>query len=355
MINSTIIHPHMYDSKLKHNVTPIFIIAEAGVNHNGSMVLAKQLIDIASKVGADAVKFQTFIAEEIVSIDAPKAEYQKLTTDAFESQFDMIKKLELSRKDHQELMDYAKNKNIIFLSTPFDERSVDLLVELGVKLIKISSGEITNHPFLRYIAKKGLPIILSTGLSTLDEVAEAVSVLQGAGCRDLTLLHCTSNYPARIEDCNLLAMKTMADEFNLPIGYSDHTPGMVVPIAVAALGACVIEKHFTLNKNLAGPDHKASLEPDELEEMVKSIRMVETALGLPVKAPVDAELEVRDVVRRSIVAKVDIRKGTVITEDMLAFKRPGTGMPPKDANLIVGKTAKRIIYKEEMIKTENLI
>jgi len=324
---------------------PVFIIAEAGVNHNGSIALAKQLIDVAAKSGADAVKFQTFIAEEVVSTDAPKAEYQKQTTDASESQLDMIKKLELSKEDHRELMDYAKHKNIMFLSTPFDNKSVDLLVELGVPLIKISSGEITNHPFLEYIAKKGLPIILSTGMSSLKEVAEAVSVIKEAGCKDLTLLHCTSNYPARVEDCNLLE-----DAFDVPVGYSDHTPGIYVPLAAAAMGACVIEKHFTLDKNLPGPDHRASLEPAELEEMVRGIRLVEKALGSPVKAPVESELEVRDVARRSIVAKVDIPAGTVITEDMLVFKRPGTGVAPTDVSKLIGRKTKYDIKKDELIK-----
>jgi N-acetylneuraminate synthase/N,N'-diacetyllegionaminate synthase len=328
------------------------IIAEAGVNHNGSLELAKKLIDAAAEAGADAVKFQTFKSEDLVSINAPKAKYQKLTTDATESQFEMIKKLELPIQDHKELVAYAKKKKIMFLSTPFDEGSVDLLIELGVPIIKIGSGEITNHPFLRYISGKGLPVILSTGMSTLEEVAEAVSVIRKTGCKDLTLLHCTSNYPARVEDCNLLAMKTMADEFNLPVGYSDHTAGIVVPIAAAALGSCVIEKHFTLDKKLVGPDHKASLEPDELEEMVKSIRKVESALGSPVKAPVDAEFEVRNIARRSIFAKVDIPKGSIIMENMLTFKRPGIGLPPKNAKLLIGKTAKRIIYKDEMIKIE---
>ena len=332
----------------------VFIIAEAGVNHNGSIALAKQLIDVAAAVGADAVKFQTFIAEDVVSTDAPKAEYQKQTTDSSESQLDMIKKLELSKKDHQELMDYTKQKNIMFLSTPFDERSVNLLIELGVPLIKISSGEITNHPFLKYIAKKGRPIILSTGMSTIEEVAEAVSVIKTAGCKDLTLLHCTSNYPARVEDCNLLAMKTMADAFDVPVGYSDHTPGIYVPLAAAAMGVCVIEKHFTLDKNLPGPDHKASLEPAELEEMVQGIRLVEKARGLPVKAPVELELEVRDVARRSIVAKVDIPAGAVITEDMLAFKRPGTGVAPKDSTMLIGKIATQDINKNEMLEFEEL-
>ena len=330
--------------------THVFIIAEAGVNHNGSIALAKQLIDVATKANADAVKFQTFIAEEVVSTDAPKAEYQKQTTDSSESQLDMVKKLELSKEDHQKLMDYAKHKNIMFLSTPFDERSVDLLVELGVPLIKISSGEITNHPFLKYIAKKGLSIILSTGMSTLGEVVEAVSVIKETGCKGLTLLHCTSNYPARVEDCNLLAMKTMADELNLPVGYSDHTTGIYVPIMAAAMGACVIEKHFTLDRNLPGPDHRASLEPVELKEMVRGIRLVDKARGSFVKAPVELELEVRDVARRSIVAKVDIPEDTVITEDMLAFKRPGTGVAPKDINKIVGKRTKSLIETDTIIK-----
>ncbi|MFA4955701.1 MAG: N-acetylneuraminate synthase [Candidatus Methanoperedens sp.] len=332
----------------------IFIIAEAGVNHNGSLELAKQLIDVAAEAGADAVKFQTFIAEEVVSSVAPKAEYQKQATDASESQLDMIKKLELSKANHQELMDYAKHKNIMFLSTPFDKESVDMLVELGVPLIKISSGEITNHPFLKYISKKGLPIILSTGMSTLDEVDEAVLAIKEAGCKDLTLLHCTSNYPVRIEDCNLRAMKTMAEAFNVPVGYSDHTPCIVVSVAAAAMGACVIEKHFTLDKNLPGPDHKASLEPNELKEMVRDIRIVEKALGLTMKSPVASELEMRDVVRRSIVAKVEIPRGIIITEDFLAFKRPGIGIAPKHIGLLIGKTANQNIHKDEIIKLENM-
>ena len=327
----------------------IFIIAEAGVNHNGSTALAKQLIDVAAKAGADAVKFQTFTAGEMVSTDAPKAEYQKRTTDASESQLDMIKKLELSKENHQELIDYAKHKNITFLSTPFDERSMDLLVELGIPLIKISSGEITNHPFLKYIAKKGLPIILSTGMSTLEEVAEAVSVIKAAGCDDLILLHCTSNYPARVEDCNLLAMKTMSDAFDVPVGYSDHTPGIYVPLAAAAMGACVVEKHFTLNKNLPGPDHKASLEPDELEEMVRGIHLVEKARGSSMKTPVESELEVRDVARKSIVAKVDIPADAVITEDMLSFKRPGIGVSPKNMDKIIGQVSLSDIKKDSLI------
>ncbi|TFH39236.1 MAG: N-acetylneuraminate synthase [ANME-2 cluster archaeon] len=353
-MNAKTIHQHKIGSKLTDNYTAVFIIAEAGVNHNGSIALAKQLIDVAAESGADAVKFQTFIAEEVVSTNAPKAEYQKQTTNTSESQLDMVKKLELSEADHTELMEYSKQKGIMFLSTPFDNRSVDLLVELGVPLIKISSGEITNHPFLKYIAAKGLPIILSTGMSTLEEVAEAVSVIKDAGCKELTLLHCTSNYPARVEDCNLLAMKTMADAFDVPVGYSDHTPGIYVSLAAAAMGACVIEKHFTLDTSLPGPDHRASLEPAELEEMVRGIRLVEKALGSFVKAPVESELEVRDVARRSIVAKFDIPARTVITEDMLAFKRPGTGILPKDSNMLIGKITTQVINKNEMLKFEKL-
>ena len=266
----------------------------------------------------------------------------------------MIKKLELSKEDHQELMAYTKHKSIMFLSTPFDERSVDLLAELEVPLIKISSGEITNHQFLKYIAKKLHPIILSTGMSTLKEVAEAVAVIKEAGCKDLTLLHCTSNYPARVEDCNLLAMKTMADAFDVPVGYSDHTLGIYVSLAATALGACVIEKHFTLDKNFPGPDHKASLEPAELKEMVNGIRMIEMALGSPVKTPVESELEVQSIVRRSIVAKIDIPEGTMIAEDMLSYKRPGTGISPEDLNLLIGKKTKQYINKNEIIKFEKL-
>ena len=341
------------DRMIGHN-QPVFIIAEAGVNHNGSLKLAKQLVAAASNAGADAVKFQTFIAEELVSINAPKAEYQKKTTDASESQFDMIKKLELSKNNHKELMEYAERRGIIFLSTPFDEMSTDLLVELGVPLVKIGSGEITNYPFLKHIAKKNLPVILSTGMANIQEVREAVSVIKEAECKDLILLHCTSNYPARVEDCNLRAMKTMAEELNVPVGYSDHTLGIFVSIAAVAMGACVIEKHFTLDKNLFGPDHKASLEPDELKEMVRGIRIVEKALGSPVKAPVELELEVRDVARKSIVAKRDIPKGTVIIEDMLAFKRPGTGISPKYTDLLIGKAAKQDINKDEVIQPEYL-
>lgn len=312
------------------------------------------MIDAAVDAGADAVKFQTFKAEELVTVKAPKAEYQLHTTDPSESQFEMIKKLELSKEDHLKLDRYAKEKGIIFLSTPFDEKSVDLLLEVHVPLIKVSSGEVSNHPFLRYIAKKGLPIILSTGMSTLEEVREAISAIREEGCKDLIVLHCTSNYPARIEDSNLRAMRTMAEEFGVPVGYSDHTPGIYVPLAAVALGACVLEKHFTLDKNLPGPDQAASLESYELKEMVTGIRMIEKALGSAIKAPVKSEIEVREVARKSIVARINISKGSEITKNLIAFKRPGNGIAPKEVNKVLGKIAKNDIYAEELITFENL-
>lgn len=266
----------------------------------------------------------------------------------------MIKKLELSKDAHRQLMDYAEKKGIIFLSTPFDEKSLDQLVELGVSLIKVGSGEITNHPFLEKIGQKGLPTVLSTGMSTLQEVAEAVSILRNSGCKYLILLHCTSNYPARVEDTNLLAMKTMSDTFNLPVGYSDHTPGIYIPIAAVAMGSCVIEKHFTLDKNLPGPDHRASLEPNELKEMIKGIRITEKALGSPEKLPVESELEVRDVARKSIVAKADIHSGIMVTKEMLAFKRPGTGISPRDLDKVVGKVSSVFIEKDTVVSFDML-
>jgi len=259
--------------KLIGEEEPCFIIAEAGVNHNGSIELAKKLIDAAKDAGADAVKFQTFKTENVVVKDAQKAEYQKETTGEG-SQYEMIKKLELTEEDFRELADYAKEKDIMFLSSPFDKESVDLLNELDVPAFKVGSGEITNLPLLRYIAKKEKPIILSTGMSTLGEIEEALDVIRSEGVEDIILLHCVSNYPARIEDVNLRALGTLKQAFKLPVGFSDHTLGITAPIAAVALGACVIEKHFTLDRNLPGPDHKASLEPEELKEMAKAIREV---------------------------------------------------------------------------------
>ena len=328
---------------------PCFIIAEAGVNHNGDIKLAKKLVDAAKDAGADAVKFQTFKAENVVIKNAEKAEYQKETTGVGESQYDMIKKLELTEYDFKELTDYAKEKNILFLSSPFDKKSVDLLYELDVPAFKIASGEITNFPLLKHIAKKEKPIILSTGMSTLGEVEEALNVIRSEGVNDIILLHCVSNYPAKIENVNLRAMETLKQAFKLPVGFSDHTIGITASIAAVALGACVIEKHFTQDRNLAGPDHKASLEPDELKEMVNAIRDVEKALGGGIKRPTQGEKEIKKVARRSIVAKVDIPEGAIITEEMLDIKRPGTGIVPKYFDFIVGMRAKKDIKKSNIV------
>lgn len=336
-------------NRLIGDAEPCFIIAEAGVNHNGDINLAKKLIDAAKAAGADAVKFQTFKAENVVVKDAQKAEYQKETTGVGESQYGMLKKLELTEEDFRELADHAKEKEILFLSSPFDKESVDLLYELDVPAFKIGSGEITNFPLLKHIAKKGKAIILSTGMATLGEVEEALNVIRSEGVEKVILLHCVSNYPARIEDVNLRAMETLKQAFKLPVGFSDHTLGITASIAAVALGACVIEKHFTLDRNLIGPDHKASLEPDELKEMVKTIRDVEKALGNGVKIPTKEEEEIKRIARRSIVAKVDIPKGTTITEDMMDAKRPGRGIEPKSIDIIVGKKAKEDIRKDEIV------
>ena len=328
---------------------PCFIIAEAGVNHNGDVNLAKKLIEVAKESGADAVKFQAFKAEELVIKGAEKAEYQKRTTGKEESQFEMIKRLELSEEVHFELKDYADSQGIVFLSTPYDEGSVDFLVKLGVSALKISSADITNHPLLSHIAAKNLPLILSTGMSSLGEVEEAVEVIVNGGNQQIILLHCVSCYPAKIEDVNLRAIKTLRQTFRLPVGLSDHTLGITIPIAAVALGACAIEKHFTLDKNLPGPDHRASLEPEELKGMVKAIKDVEKALGNGIKRLTVAEEENKKAARRSLVTRVDIPAGAVITEEMLDVKRPGNGIEPKYINLIIGRRAKETIGSGEVI------
>jgi len=326
-----------------------FIIAEAGVNHNGDVELAKKLIDAAADAGADAVKFQTFKVENVVIKNAEKAEYQKETTERGESQYGMLKKLELTEYDFKELADYAKENDILFLSSPFDKESVDLLDEINVPVFKVASGEITNFPLLRHIAEKGKPIILSTGMATLGEIEDALRVIKGAGIDDVVLLHCVTSYPAKMEDVNLRVIETLKHAFKLPVGVSDHTSGITVPIAAVSRGAVVIEKHITINKNLPGPDHKASLEPDELKEMVVAIRDVEKALGDGIKLPTKEEEEIKKVARRSVVAKVDIPKGTTIAKDMLNVKRPGIGIAPKYIDIIVGKKAEENIRKDEIV------
>jgi len=328
---------------------PCFIIAEAGVNHNGDINLAKKLIHVAKDAGADAVKFQSFKAENVVTKKAPKAKYQEQTTGFAESQYEMIKKLELSAGSFEELVLHTRKDGIIFLSTPFDNESVDLLDGLGVRAFKIASGEITNFPLIRYIAKKGKPVILSTGMSTLGEINEALQVIQSEGIKDIVLLHCVTAYPAKVEDVNLNAMETLRCEFKLPVGLSDHTIGITMPIAAVALSACVIEKHFTLDKNLPGPDHRASLEPEELKHMVQAIRDVEKALGGGIKRPTKEERENKKAARRSIVARVDIPEGAIIAGEMLAIKRPGIGIEPKHVERIVGAIAKANIRKDDRI------
>ena len=335
------------------DTSKVFIIAEAGVNHNGDIRLAYKLVDAAKEAGADAVKFQTFKAENVVSKITEKAEYQRETTNSEESQYEMIKKLELSFEDFVKIKDYCDKKGITFLSTPFDYESVDFLESL-VPLYKVGSGEITNLPFLEYIAKKGKAIILSTGMSTLGEVEEAVkTIINVNSSLPLVLLHCVSNYPAKYEDVNLKAMLTLKEAFELPVGYSDHTLGIEIAIAAVALGAKVIEKHFTLDRGLPGPDHKASLEPDELKKMVKAIRNVEKALGSGVKRPTQSELKVMKVARRSLVATRDIRAGEVVKESDILIKRPGTGILPKFKEIIIGMRLTRDVKKDNPFDWED--
>lgn len=351
----------------------VYIIAEAGVNHNGSVEMAKKLIEVAADAGADAVKFQTFKAERLVSRTAQKAEYQKRTTGVGESQFEMIKKLELDIATHHTLQQHCHICGIEFLSTPFDIDSVQMLVELGVSRLKIPSGEITNAPLLLSIARTGLPVILSTGMSTLGDVERALSVLafgykggtaprqqafieaymsregQEALRERVTLLHCTTEYPAPLSDVNLSAIDTLHAAFRLPVGYSDHTEGIVIPVAAVARGACIIEKHFTLDRSLPGPDHKASLEPEELNALVQVIRRVAEALGSPIKTPAHVELKNMNIARKSLVAAHPIAKGEVFTEENLTVKRPGGGRSPMEYWDVLGTVAQRDYGQDEMV------
>ena len=332
----------------------VFIIAEAGVNHNGSLQIAKRLVDAAVKAGADAVKFQTFKADKVVSSHASKAAYQKSTTDPAESQLEMVRRLELPHEAFRELKAYCDQRGILFMSTPFDEDSVDFLDSIGVPVFKVPSGEVINHPFLKYVAQKGKPLIMSTGMAYLSEVDEAVRVVWGTGNEQLVLLHCVSNYPADPADANLRAMQTMVMAFQVPVGYSDHTLGIEVALAAVALGACAIEKHFTLDRDLPGPDHRASLEPAELKAMVDGIRKVEQALGNGRKMPASSEEDTRRVTRRSLVAAHDILAGTVLTEEAIAIMRPGTGLPPALCQYVVGRRARVDISAGSLLSLEML-
>jgi N,N'-diacetyllegionaminate synthase len=339
----------MFKQKNKKNIT--FIIAEAGINHNGDIRIAKEMINEASRVNADAIKFQTFIAEKSISKYAPKAEYQKALTDTKESQLEMAKKFEFNRHEHKELFDYCLKKGILFLSTPFDLESIDLLDELGLGILKIPSGEITNLPYLRKIGALNKEIILSTGMSDLGEIEDALNVLVTAGTQkeNITVLHCNTEYPSPYEDVHLRAMLTIREAFEVKVGYSDHTLGIEVPIAAVALGATVIEKHFTLDKRMEGPDHKASLEPSELQAMITAIRNIEKALGSGIKKPSPSELKNKPIVRKSIVAAKDIIKGDVFTEECLTVKRPGTGLNPMLWDIVIGKIAKKDFKKDELV------
>ncbi len=326
------------------------IIAEAGVNHNGELDKAKKLIDVAANARVDYVKFQTFKAENLLTSYAEKAPYQKELTESKESQFDMIKKLELSKELHVELIEYCDKKNIKFLSSPFDIESLHLLIELGIDVVKVPSGEIVNYPLLREIGKSKLPVIMSTGMSTLSDIEAGIKVLNAFGTEELTLLHCNTEYPTPYEDINLSAMDTIRDAFKLRVGYSDHSLGIETPIAAVARGACVIEKHFTLDKDLPGPDHKASLEPDELKSMVNAIRNIEVAIGNGIKSPSKSESKNLNAARKSIVANSSIAAGEMFTEENLAVKRPGTGISPMRWSEIVGRVSKKTFYKDEMIE-----
>ena len=337
---------------MSNNISaPTLVIAEAGVNHNGSLELAFELIDAASDAGADVVKFQTFKAEKLVTQSATKADYQLESTDSKETQFEMIKKLELSYDMHLKLISRCKEKGIRFSSTGFDVSSVDVLIELGVDFLKVPSGEITNLPYLRHVGSKGLPIILSTGMSSMQEVKGGVRLLEQAGSKksDITALHCNTEYPTPMEDVNLRAMLSMENELGVKVGYSDHTLGIEVPIAAVVLGATVIEKHFTLDRTIEGPDHAASLEPDELKQMVASIRNVEEAMGDGLKMPSKSERDNIRVVRKSIVASKNIKAGEKFTEENLAVKRPGTGISPLKWDEILGLEANKDFQADDLI------
>lgn len=317
---------------------PIFIIAEAGVNHNGDIATARLLVDMAADLGADAVKFQSFTPERIATHTSPLADYQRDGIHPDETMQEMLSELVLSNDAHRELKDHAREKGLIFLSSPFDEERSDFLAELGVPAIKLGSGELTNLPLLRHVAAKGLPVILSTGMATLEEVREAVRVFAGTRSA-VALMHCTSTYPTLPEDANLRAIKTLMDRFALPIGYSDHTEGHVAATAAAALGACVLEKHITLDRSMPGPDHRASADPEMFAQYVKRVREAELCMGSAEKQPVGAELIVMSASRKSIVAVTDIPAGTAIDVGMLAMKRPGTGISPARLQELIGRRA----------------
>ena len=334
------------------NYQKTFIIGEAGVNHNGSLDTAMQMVDAAVAAGADAVKFQTFKAEKIITVSAPKARYQQQTTGSDESQLEMVRKLELDEPAHERLFRYCKDSGILFLSSPFDLESIDLLNRLGIQIFKIPSGEITNLPYLRKLGGLRKELIMSTGMAGLGEIEDALLVLMKAGTapENITVLHCNTEYPTPFEDVNLKAMVTIKAAFpGIQVGYSDHTPGIEVPIAAVAMGATVIEKHFTLDRNMEGPDHRASLEPAELKAMVLAIRNIEKAMGNGIKKPSPSELKNKPIARKSIAAARNIVKGEAFTEENLTVKRPGTGTNPMRWDEVIGQVAQKDYEKDELV------
>jgi N,N'-diacetyllegionaminate synthase len=333
---------------------PCLVIAEAGVNHDGSLDQALRLVEIAAKAGADIVKFQTFKSEEVISPIAPKADYQIQTTGDSESQLEMVKKLELPPEAFQVIARHCRECGIVFLSTPFDNGSADLLQGLGVVAFKVGSGELTNLPFLTYLAQKEKPLILSTGMANLAEVRTAVDCVRATGNNELVVLHCVSNYPAAPSSVNLRAMKTLEEVLLTPVGYSDHSEGLAIPVGAVALGACVIEKHFTLDRRLPGPDHRASLEPAELAAMVRGIRDVQAALGDGLKRPAPEELDTAAVARRSLVAARDLNAETILTGAMVAIRRPGTGLPPSALSQVIGRRLKQDVVAGDLFTLEML-
>lgn len=327
----------------------VFIIAEAGVNHNGSLEMALQLVDKAVEIGADCVKFQTFKAEQIVTATSPKASYQLEVTDRQESQFEMLKKLELDREAFKTIKDYCDKKGIRFLSTPYNPEDADLLHSIGVDGFKIASGQLVETPFLEYVAKFGRQMIISTGMATMEEVREAVQAIRAAGNDNIIVLQCNTDYPSKISDTNIRAMLTMRDELKVRVGYSDHVPNNYACYAAVALGAEVIEKHFTLDNNLPGPDHSSSLEPEAFRELIDGVRNIEQCLGSGVKVPSEAEKRNTFGMRRSLVARTDLKKGTVLTAADLGFKRPANGLSPKFLPKVIGKTLLTDLKKDEAL------
>ncbi len=325
------------------------IIAEAGVNHNGRLDLALKLCDAAKEAGADVVKFQTWQTEKLITKQVKQAEYQTANTGKSESQFDMLKRLELSQDDFRKIKEHCDSIGITFASTADEPDSLDFLVDLGIPFIKIGSGEICNVPYLRYMGSKGLPIILSTGMSTVDEVADSIDAIRSGGATDITLLHCTTNYPCPLDEVNLLAMDTLRKRFECPVGYSDHTKGIEASLAAVAMGAKVIEKHFTLDCSMDGPDHVASTEPKEFKEMVDSIRKVEKCLGSGVKAPTESEVSIKSVVTKRIVARCKIAEGDIFSESNLCVKRSDTGLKAREWDSVIGTKAKRYYTEDEGI------